>query len=177
MTVRRLLHAGPREPSAAGSTRRGERVRPAFTIVELLVVLAIIAVSAAIAIPRYGDSIARFRIESAARRVGADLGYARSIASGSSASTTVAFNVATEAYTVGGAAHMDTRAAGYLVRLAVDPYYAAIVSADFGGDAQVMFDGYGRPDSGGSVLVRNGAAQWRIAVEAESGAIGVQRVP
>jgi prepilin-type N-terminal cleavage/methylation domain-containing protein len=179
MTVRaRGLDQALNRPIAA-SPRCGRysSAAPGFSLVELLVVLAIISVTAAIAVPRYGASIARFRVESAARRVGADLTYARSVARSSSASTTVSFNAATEVYVVAGAAHMNTRAAGYQVNLAADPYLATILSADFGGDGQVSFDGYGRPDDAGTVVVRNSAAQWQVTVQAESGAVSVQRVP
>ena len=60
--------------------------RSGFTLIELVMVLAIIGLITAIAAPRYAASLARYRAESAARRVAADLALARREAAASSSS-------------------------------------------------------------------------------------------
>lgn len=148
-----------------------------FTIVELLIVIAIMGIAAAIALPRYSSSACHFEAQSAARRVEADLKYARAAARAASASRTVTFTIPASAYAVSGVRALDSTVGAYAVRLADPPYRAAVVSADFGGDPVVVFDGFGRPDSGGSVVVRRGHVSWQVTLQAETGATSAQRVP
>ena len=53
-------------------------------------------------------------------------------------------------------ADLKNSSADYAVDLSAEPYEAKILSADFGGDATLVFDGYGMPDSGGTVQVQVG---------------------
>ena len=52
------------------------RVQPGFTLIELMVTLAIAAILLAISVPSFMDTIARQRIEGTANELVADLGYA-----------------------------------------------------------------------------------------------------
>ena len=45
---------------------------------------------------------------------------------------------------------------------------------DMGGDAQLTFDGYGLPDTGGFVIVQAGDYQYTVVVDPETGAAEVQ---
>ncbi len=49
------------------------------------------------------------------------------------------------------------------------PYYAQLVSAAFGGDEVVTFDGYGLPDSGGTVVVGVGGVTRNVVLDGQSG--------
>lgn len=139
-----------------------------FSLVELVLVVAIIASLAAIAVPRYARSIVRFRVESAARRIVADLDLARKSARRSSTSRTVAFTIAANTYRISGLGGLDDRSQDYAVLLSGEPYRAAIVSCDFGGDTEVVFDGYGVPDSGGTVTVRCGDIRKTVELDPET---------
>jgi hypothetical protein len=46
-----------------------------------------------------------------------------------------------------------------------DPYRAVITTAAFGGDATLIFDGYGTPDSSGIVIVTVGKYRQTIKVD------------
>lgn len=55
------------------------------------------------------------------------------------------------------------------------PWGAMVVSANFGGDWNLVFNGHGVPDSGGSAVIQVGAQQRRITVQAQTGQVEVTR--
>ena len=137
-------------------------------------VLAIIAVGAAIAVPRYFSAVARFRADAAAERVAADLHLAQADAKRTSQSRTVVFDPSQSTVTIPGVAGLDRRTADYVARLGDAPYQAKLFSADFGGVPQVVFNGYGVPSSTGTVVVRVGDVQKTVVVSALTGKTTVQ---
>ena len=85
----------------------------------------------------------------------------------------MSFDVATNSYRLVGMTDPDRSATEYRVSLSEEPYSANIVSASFGGDAEIIFDGWGAPDSGGSVLVQVGNHQKTIDVSPDTGQASV----
>ena len=151
------------------------RQRAGFTLAEMMITVLIIGIMAAVAAPKYADSLSRFRVEAAAKRVAADLKFARSEAESGSVSRTVQFNTpGLDRYTLVGVQDINHANQGYQIDLSGAPYFSFIVSADFGGDADVIFNGYSIPDSGGTVVVESGGHQATISVDADSGKIKVQ---
>ncbi len=148
--------------------------QPSFTLLELVFVLAIVAILASMAIPRFSAATARQRAAAAARRVVSDLALARKLARQSGASQTLVFDLAADTYQVAGMPHPDHPAKEYEVRLAEEPYRAAILSADFGGQKQVVFDGYGMPDSGGTVVIEAASEKRTITLDKDTGEASVQ---
>lgn len=148
--------------------------RKAFSLLELVLVLAILGILAAMAVPRYGTAVARYQAEMAAKRVVADLALARARARITSTQRTVAFTPAADQYQLPGVADLKNSAADYLVDLSARPYHANLLSADFGGDGTVIFDGYGAPDSSGQVIVQVGDVQKIIALDQNTGKASVQ---
>lgn len=145
-----------------------------FTLIDLMMAIAVIAIVAAIATPRYANALTRYRAEAAARRVAADLELARQTAKSTSSSRTVAFNPAQHSYVIPDVREFDSAGTTYRVQLQDPPYQAQIVSVDFGGDAVLTFDGFGIPDSGGFVILQAGDYQYTVVVDPETGAAEVQ---
>ena len=145
-----------------------------FTLIDLIVVMAIIAIVAAIATPRYANALTRYRAEAAARRVAADFELARQTAKSTSSSRTVKFDAVSDSYVIPNVRELDTAGTMYRVQLQDPPYQAQIVSVDLGGDWEITFDGFGMPDSGGFIIVRAGDYQYTVVVDPETGVAEVQ---
>jgi len=152
------------------------RFRPGFSFLEMVVVLAIIGIMAAIAIPRSASAITNQHIEAAARRIALDLARAQRTAKASSASQSVVFSVDDNSYTLPGVADMDHSGSTYTVELSQPPYEATLLSADFDGTQEMIYDGYGMPldGVGGSVMIQVGSLFKTITVDGETGAVSVQ---
>ena len=145
-----------------------------FSLIELVIVVMIIAIMAGIAMPRFSSALARQRVDAAAKRIVVDLALAQQQARTSSASQNVTFNAAAGTYLLVGMPHPDHSGLDYEVSLTDEPYGAIIVSADFNGDVEIIFDIYGVPDSGGSVVLQVGGHVRTVAVDADTGKASVQ---
>ncbi len=156
--------------------QRKNRQRGAFTLVELLVVLVVLAIAAAVVVPALDSS--GFQAVSAARMVATDLQYAQNAAITTQAPVTVTFNVAGNSYSL-------SNASGALIHPMNKDAYSidfdsqsgfgqlGIVSASFGGASSMSFDELGAPDSAGSVTVQAGASGYVISVAAVTGRVTV----
>ena len=77
-----------------------------FTMIELIVTLAVLAILVAIAIPSYNSLMPRYRLNGAARQVATDLMKARMQAVKLSTNVTVTFT--TTSYTISGGSYSET---------------------------------------------------------------------
>ena len=93
-----------------------------------------------------------------------DLELAAVTARNASASRTVAFNDDLT-YTIDQTRDLNRGGDTYRVRLADEPYGATQVKASFGGDAVVVFDGYGAPDTDGTVVVEVGSVRKTVTLD------------
>jgi len=163
-----------------GVKTRNNKSSAAFTLVELLVVLVILAIAAAIIVPSVrglGDLAAT----SAARTIATDLQYAQNASITFQLPVTVSFDVSGETYTLsnesGPLIHPMSKSA-YTVGFSGQEGFENldIVSANFSGGPAVTFDELGAPDSAGTVVVRSGRYAYRIDVAAATGKVTVTYV-
>jgi len=155
-------------PTSKSNTRTG------FSLIELVLVIVIVGVVGAIATPRYTSSLMRYRVDRAARQVVADLGFARMDARIGGAPLTVVFSTTTDTYQMVGVTDLNNPGIDYTVDLSRSPYYAQIVQANLGGDNQVIFDGFGAVDSGGTVVIQVGQTQKTVVLDPDSAKATVQ---
>ncbi len=148
--------------------------RRGFTLVELTIVVFVIGIFAALAVPKFVGSLCFHRVRAAAERIKADLELARHQARMIGSSQTVVFDVAANSYTIPGLAPLEPGGAEYTVELRDSLYGVTIVSADFGGQTQVEYDGFGLPVFGGSVVIRCGSYQRSVLVDEQTGQASVQ---
>jgi len=146
----------------------------AFSLVELLLVLGIITIFSAIALPRYGAASSRYRADLAARRIAADLELAQTIARAKGASQRVRIRQGVEKLIIFATDALDPHQSRYKTDFSMSPYNADIVSSVFNGDNYIIFNGWGIPDSGGTVVIRVGNETRTIAVDAQTGKAVIQ---
>ena len=141
----------------------------AFSLIELTLVLAIMAVIAAVATPRYTHALARYRAEATARRVVTDLHTAQRVARQTSRAHTVTFDRTADTITYALPARDGQSRRKQVTRLGGAPYHGRLVSVNFDGNRSVTFDGFGQPDSGGTVVVAAHGRRRTVVLDGASG--------
>jgi type II secretion system protein H len=165
-------------PCAASKTpRRAVCVcRGGFSLVELTVVLAIIAIVGSMALPRYNSSLSRYRVDLSAKRFAADLALAQSAARSTGSFQTVVIDKDNDRYRLNEQASLTSTGARYLISLNSNPFFTSIRSAKnaIGDDVlSLKFDGYGRPNQALIAKLVSGDHSRIVTVDAQSGAINV----
>lgn len=145
------------------------RRKSAFSLVELVIVMIIVGMLAAMAIPRFAGATVRQRADAAARRLVADLNMAGRHAYQTGSSQTVVFNLTDHSYQMPGLIDPQRPGQEYVIELMDEPYLTRLVSVDFSGFEKVTFDGYGVPDNGGTIVIAAGDEKRTISVDADTG--------
>jgi prepilin-type N-terminal cleavage/methylation domain-containing protein len=157
--------------------KRLRTLRRGFTVAELMVVVAVAAIMAAVVVPMAMDS-SGIQAVSAARRINADLQYAQNEAISSQTDVTVTFNPSDESYRLsnasGGLIHPMTKK-DFTVDFRTESGLGQvdIVSASFGGSASVTFDPIGAPSSGGTVTIQAGPHLVQLSVAGVTGLVTI----
>jgi prepilin-type N-terminal cleavage/methylation domain-containing protein len=146
----------------------------AYTLIELLRVVAIAAVLGAIAIPRYGNATAAYRAHIAAKRIAADIALIQARARATNTTTSIVVTASTSSYTLPGEKSIESTTATYAVNLAQSPYFATVTSVSFSNSTTLQFNGYGMPSSSGKVVIQSGATTKTVTVDGVSGTTTIQ---
>lgn len=141
----------------------------AFSFLEVLFVISILALLAGLATPRFANALAQRRLEGATRQLMADLSYAKRRARLSSKPQTIKISSLSRQYTIVGLIDPDRPARAYSVSLADEPYGVTALAADFGGDAELIFNGHGDPDSGGTITIEVGGLSTVLTIDPDTG--------
>ena len=145
-----------------------------FTLFEMVAVIAVTAIMAAIALPRYSEAVNRQKVDAAARRIVADLAMAQTRAKANSSSQAINFTAGTSQYQIPGMSDLDHAAVAYSVNLAADPYAVTLTWSGIGADNALSFNGYGVPDSSGTFVVSRGNYSKTVTLDSDTGATKVQ---
>jgi prepilin-type N-terminal cleavage/methylation domain-containing protein len=159
-------------------------MRGGFSMVELVVVLAIVSVLAGVGTVRFAGAISRSRADAAAARLAADLSLAQARARSTSRWREVTFATGGSAYTLQGEPTATSGGAAYLVDLTTEPYRARITGVTFGTSVvagltsrpAAVFDGFGTPAWGVRVDIAAGDQRRRVTLEAPSGRLVVETI-
>lgn len=125
-----------------------------MTLIELVIVVTIMGILAAIAIPRFAGATARRNLEIATQRLLTDLRHAQQHSLATSTSHYVAFNTATETYTVDAPSPVGA-AASYGVRM-LDPPMSTRIDSTTLPSARAVFDGHGLIEVSGVLVISSG---------------------
>lgn len=145
-----------------------------FSLIELVVVILIITILVAVAVPKMGRVVAVGRTQAAAKRVVADLHYARSVAMNQGKSVEVQFVVGGTSYTMPTAPDPNGGNVGYQVDLLNTPYSASLTEVDFSGRDTVLFDMYGLANASGEIVVQYGNTKIEILLNRFNGIAEIQ---
>ena len=124
-----------------------------FTLTELMVTIAVVAILASLAVPNFIAWLPNYRLQSGAEEIQSTLQLARITAIKRNRTATVAFNIANETYQ----ATVD----GQIFRSGRMPAGIDIFSAVFGGGTFVEFDSQGTAinNTDGSAQLRNNSGR------------------
>lgn len=145
-----------------------------FSLIELLLVVAIMGIVAAMAAPRYGEALNRYRADATARRIAADITMAQARARTTSSSRTIVFDTDSSTYKMAGEKDLAVSTNTYSVDLSASPYFAKLSRVGFGGNTTLSFNGYGVPSGSGSILISVGATTRTVSIDADSAIPTVQ---
>ncbi|HAU37243.1 MAG TPA: hypothetical protein DCX07_05950 [Phycisphaerales bacterium] len=155
-----------------------------FTLAELLVLLLVLAITAVVVIPAAIDTTDSQAV-SAARLLASDLQYAQNVAITTQRPVYVTFNVGAEQYQLSTPSELNPNErvvlnhpitkAPYVIDFSTQRGFGRtnVVSASFGGLAEVGFDELGAPSSAGTVTLQAGSRVYRISVTAATGKVTV----
>ena len=140
-------------------------------MVELAIVILILMITVKLAMPRFAKASARYHAENAARRIIADLEYARARARQLGKSVTITFDAVGKTYTITNVASPIRSSVTYKVDLSVEPYLCLINPSSFGVSRAVTFDMFGNASAGGTLTVRCGTYLYTVTLDQTTGRV------
>jgi prepilin-type N-terminal cleavage/methylation domain-containing protein len=152
----------------------------AFTLVEVMIVVIIVGILAAIAIPMY-TSAASVQLSAAANMVASDLEYAKSMAISTGKNYQVVFDTTAESYCIQTAGativHPVRVGQNYVVTFASDSRLdkVDITSTTFGTGDTISFDYLGTPSvNNGEIVLTAQGGTMKVKIESVTGYISIE---
>lgn len=147
-------------------------LRRAFSLIEVSCVVLVIGIVAAIGIPRFADSNSQYRIETAAKRIQADIAMAQDLARSLSISHNAVFKPGSTAYVIEPASTDPTpmeiaQSGARVTDLSMSPFNCRVMKAKFGTDSTLTFDAFGTPVAGGHLVIY--ANNWGALIRVSEG--------
>jgi prepilin-type N-terminal cleavage/methylation domain-containing protein len=143
-------------------------MRTAFTILELVVVLMILSILGAAALPTFFRSLEQQRLESAARRIKQDLELLRQTARTKSKSESLTSTSLTAYQLSSDVQSLDHKSQTYAVDLA--NYGVTDISAtNLGYPVAITYDGYGTTTTNGTIVLQLGGYSRTITISSSTG--------
>ncbi len=151
-------------------SRRAEG-RSAFSLIELVVVMTILAIAGTIGMSRLSSSSEQARLDAGMRRLMADLTSARRYARTISGPVQVDFDPAGRGYRMSTMPDPVTRKTGYNVNLGRAPYRLNLAMLDANADSDVIFTSMGTADADITLLLYTARHSRALRITAATGAI------
>jgi len=146
-----------------------------FSLAEVVIVMVILAILSAIAIPRFAAAAQNGTADLAARRLAADLRLAQAQAIQAQQQQSVVIDADGGSYTMVGMAHPDHPARPFVVLLGEPPYNGVRITAvNLGGPRILTFDRFGSPSAPGTITVTAANRTRSVRVSAGAGRISVE---
>lgn len=174
-----LSHLGPKGvPQIPGHSRgrcwvrtESRATRGGFSLVELLIVIGILAVMAAVAVPRFGRAAERYRLDLAADQLARDLSMVRESARSRGNGMSLLVDPEKLRYIVPSWADPRGDAARYTVRLDEEPYRVEHWEIKGSLGFSITFDEFGGSNTGGEITLMSGGQSRTVVIEIGTGAI------
>jgi Tfp pilus assembly protein FimT len=153
---------------------RSHRSRRGFTLVDVSVTVLLIGIMSAVAAPQFGSMMLEYRVEAAARKIAGDLNYAARSARNRAEPITATFQQGTQNYSIDVLQDPNHPTVAWTIALSDSGFENCIVSGlSLGGDSEITFDIYGRPDASGTVTVSSGSTTQLVSIDQATGKASV----